>query len=47
MEKCFNKLTEFNKHLVRLHVHEIEENLGFLQPREWRSLRQQLATSIP
>ena len=29
METCFNKLTEFNKHLVRLHVHEIEENLGF------------------
>ena len=31
MEKCFNKLTEVNQFLVRLHLHKIGEDLGSLE----------------
>ena len=40
MEKCFNKLTEINQHLVKLHLHKNEVDLGSLQPLGWHSLRQ-------
>ena len=46
MEKCFNKLTKVNQLFIRLHVRKNEENLGFLQPLGWASLRQQLTAPI-
>ena len=36
MEKCFNKLTEANLLLVKLHLHKNEMDLGSLQPLGWR-----------
>ena len=47
MEKCFNKLTEVKKLLVRLHLLKNEVNLGYLQPLGWRSLQEQLRVAIP